>query len=232
MCAVWQWNARGYNFHFHHHWRHNERDSVSNHRHLDCLLNRLFRRRSKSTPKLYITGRCEGNSTVTGHMIIYAITSANLGKYAIQRDVTEWLTVWFGRGWASGWHLGDIVCQLTRLVSYWQTHVAPMLPNDKRDRRGVAVVYYLPETIVRDSYIRGFIYDGIMSLVLHFHIYLFEFLQFSCSQFWFSGVIYSSIVQWHGRKKLFDHAYSYSRAIFMISIGQPLCPEQLWVIHI
>ena len=24
-------------------WRHNERDGVSNHRHLDCLLNRLFR---------------------------------------------------------------------------------------------------------------------------------------------------------------------------------------------
>ena len=28
-------------------WRHNERDSVSNHQPHDCLLNRLFRRRSK-----------------------------------------------------------------------------------------------------------------------------------------------------------------------------------------
>ena len=28
-------------------WRHNESDSVSNHRSLDCLLNRLFRRRKK-----------------------------------------------------------------------------------------------------------------------------------------------------------------------------------------
>ena len=28
-------------------WRHNERDSVSNHQPRDCLLNRLFRRRSK-----------------------------------------------------------------------------------------------------------------------------------------------------------------------------------------
>ena len=30
-------------------WRHNERNGVSNHRRLDCLLNRLLRRRSKKT---------------------------------------------------------------------------------------------------------------------------------------------------------------------------------------
>ena len=48
------------------HWRHNERDGVSNHRRLDGLLNRLFRRRSKKTSKLRVTGLCEGNSPVTG----------------------------------------------------------------------------------------------------------------------------------------------------------------------
>ena len=37
-------------------WRHNERDGVSNHRRLDCLHNRLFRRRSKKTSKLRVTG--------------------------------------------------------------------------------------------------------------------------------------------------------------------------------
>ena len=37
-------------------WRHNGRDSVSNHQHQDCLLNRLFRRRSKKTSKLRVTG--------------------------------------------------------------------------------------------------------------------------------------------------------------------------------
>ena len=47
-------------------WRHNERNSVSNHRRLDCLLNRLFRCRSKKTSKLRVTGLCEGNSPVTG----------------------------------------------------------------------------------------------------------------------------------------------------------------------
>ena len=39
---------------------------VSNHQHLDCLLNRLFRRRSKKTSKLRVTGHHEGNPPVTG----------------------------------------------------------------------------------------------------------------------------------------------------------------------
>ena len=43
-------------------WRHNERDSVSNHQPHGCLLNGLFRRRSKKTPKLRVTGLCVGNS--------------------------------------------------------------------------------------------------------------------------------------------------------------------------
>ena len=37
-------------------WRHNGRDDVSNHQPHDCLLNRSFRRRSKKTSKLRVTG--------------------------------------------------------------------------------------------------------------------------------------------------------------------------------
>ena len=48
------------------HWRHNGRDVVSNHQPYDCLLNRLFRRRSKKTTKLRVTGLCEGISPGTG----------------------------------------------------------------------------------------------------------------------------------------------------------------------
>ena len=47
-------------------WRHNERDGVSNHQPHDCLLNRLFGRRSKKTSKLRVTGLCAGNSPGTG----------------------------------------------------------------------------------------------------------------------------------------------------------------------
>ena len=43
-------------------WRHNMGDSVSNHQPHHCLPNRLFRRRSKKTSKLRVTGLCVGNS--------------------------------------------------------------------------------------------------------------------------------------------------------------------------
>ena len=44
------------------HWRHNDHDGVSNHQPYGCLLNRLFRLRSKKTSKLRVTGLCVGNS--------------------------------------------------------------------------------------------------------------------------------------------------------------------------
>ena len=47
-------------------WRHNERDSVSNHQQYDCLHNRLFRRRSKKISKLCVTDLCVRKSPGTG----------------------------------------------------------------------------------------------------------------------------------------------------------------------
>ena len=43
-------------------WHHDDHDGVSNHQPHGCLLNRLFRRRSKKTSKLRVTGLCVGNS--------------------------------------------------------------------------------------------------------------------------------------------------------------------------
>ena len=45
-------------------WRHNGRYGVSNHQPHECLLNYSFKRRSKKTWKLRITGLCAGNSPV------------------------------------------------------------------------------------------------------------------------------------------------------------------------
>ena len=56
--------------------RHNERNGVSNHQHHDCLLKRSFRRRSKKTSKLCVTGLCEGNSPVTGELPAQRATNA------------------------------------------------------------------------------------------------------------------------------------------------------------
>ena len=47
-------------------WRHNGSDGVSNYQPHDCLLNRVFRRRSKKASKLRVTGLCAGNSPVPG----------------------------------------------------------------------------------------------------------------------------------------------------------------------
>ena len=63
-------------------WRHNGHDSVSNHKPHDCLLNRLFRRRSKKTSKLRVTGLCVGNSPRTGEF------PAQMDSYA--ENVSIW----------------------------------------------------------------------------------------------------------------------------------------------
>ena len=47
-------------------WRHNDRGGVSDHQPYDCLLSRLFKRRSKKTSKIRVTGLCVGNSPGTG----------------------------------------------------------------------------------------------------------------------------------------------------------------------
>ena len=48
-------------------WHHNDHDGVSNHQPHGCLLNRLFRRRSKKTSKLRVTGLYVGNSPGPGN---------------------------------------------------------------------------------------------------------------------------------------------------------------------
>ena len=63
-------------------WRHNQRDGVSNHQPRDCLLNHLFRRRSKKTSKHRVTGLCAGNSPGTGEF------PAQMASYA--ENVSIW----------------------------------------------------------------------------------------------------------------------------------------------
>ena len=58
------------------HRRHNERDGVSNHRRLHCLLNSWSRRGSKKTSKLRVTGLCVGNLPVTGDFPAQKATNA------------------------------------------------------------------------------------------------------------------------------------------------------------
>ena len=54
--------AQGWYFVYPLQWRHNDHDCVWSHQPHGCLLTRLFRRRSKKTSKLRVTGLCAGNS--------------------------------------------------------------------------------------------------------------------------------------------------------------------------
>ena len=89
-------------------WRHNGRDDVSNQRPLDCLLNRLFRHRSKKTSKLRVTGLCEGNSPVAGEFPSQMVSNTenvsiwwrHHGYYQHRADAsTVWSIVMFLVDW-------------------------------------------------------------------------------------------------------------------------------------
>ena len=62
-------------------WRLNTRDCVSNHQPRRCLLNCVFRRKSKKTSKLHVTGLCAGNSPVTSEFP--AQMASNAGHVSI-----------------------------------------------------------------------------------------------------------------------------------------------------
>ena len=59
-------------------WRHNGHDVVSNHQPHDCLLNRLFGRRSKKTSKVCVTGLSAGNSPVTSEFPAQMASNAEI----------------------------------------------------------------------------------------------------------------------------------------------------------
>ena len=64
-------------------------DGVSNHQPRHCLLSRLFRRRSKKTYKLRVTGLCAGNSDE-----FHAQTTSNTDNVSIWWRLHVWATVW------------------------------------------------------------------------------------------------------------------------------------------
>ena len=75
-------------------WRRYGRDSVSIHQPRDCLLNCLFRRRSKKTSKLGVTGLCAGNPPGIGEF------PAQLASYV--ENVSIW---WRHHGYEHSTHL-------------------------------------------------------------------------------------------------------------------------------
>ena len=105
--------------------RHNGRDSVSNHQTYDCLLNRLFRRKSKKTSKLRVTGLCVGNSPGTGEFPAQMASNA------------ENVSIWW-RHHESEWDNSVSRIWLTRVTSHGgdMDRSSVLLPQRQRSRCG------------------------------------------------------------------------------------------------
>ena len=84
-------------------WRHNGHDSISNHQPHDCLLNRLFRRRSKKTSKLCVTGLFVGNSPGTGEFPTQMTSNAENASIWWRHHVHRWAKI--------------------MMIPYWVTHM-------------------------------------------------------------------------------------------------------------
>ena len=69
-------------------------DGVSHHQPFDCLLNGLFRRWSKKTSKLRVTGPCEGNSPVTGEFPAQRASNAeNVSIWRRHSAYIKWIPI-------------------------------------------------------------------------------------------------------------------------------------------
>ena len=104
-------------------WRHNEGDSVWNHQPHDCLLNRLFRRRSKKTSKLRVTGLWVGNSPGTGEFPAQMASNAE--------NVSIW---WRHHSWLA----------LTLLAVQEICYRIPSIPNDTSVPGVISLAVKLP----------------------------------------------------------------------------------------
>ena len=102
-------------------WRHNEHDSVSNHHSHDCLLNRLFRRRSK-TSKLRFTGLCVGNSPGTGEFPAQrASTAENVSISWRHHAIRKIQAVWYGN--VESFHGLSLLTDKLVFSDFWDTLV-------------------------------------------------------------------------------------------------------------
>ena len=122
-------------------WRHNERDSVSNHQPHDCLLNRLFRRSSRKRSKLRVTGLCVGNSPGTGEFP--AQMASNAEKVSIwwrhhETSCMSWKNMWHYQHIINGVHFCTLpfdgvlyfILEVEYVISMMWYQIAPCFLNN------------------------------------------------------------------------------------------------------
>ena len=106
MC---QWPTGNLQWHCSLQWRYNDCNGVLKHQPHDCLLNRLFKHKSKKTTKFRVTGLCAGNLPVTG-------------EFTAQRaSNTENVSIWWR-------HLAANEPNITVITEYTLTYTSKPRP--------------------------------------------------------------------------------------------------------
>ena len=101
MTGIHRWSLQ---------WRYNGRNGISNHQPHDCLLNRWFRRRSKKTPKLRVTGLCAGN------------TPENVSNWWRHHVVDfHWTVLRYGKRFC---HLVNMDCKISKTIVLLKSHIS------------------------------------------------------------------------------------------------------------
>ena len=101
-------------------WGHNECHELS--WRLNCLLNRLFRRTSKKTSKLAVTGLCEGIHPWVAQAITWTNTSKDLWHHMMSKGHSElnlfWNTASKLGQYHAYWWPGDKMKQVITMYGY------------------------------------------------------------------------------------------------------------------
>ena len=121
-------------------WSHNGCDGVSNNQPHDCLLNRVFRPRSKEASKLRVIGLCAGNSPVTGEFPAQMASNAeNVSiwwRHHVKTD-TKWAPrldqYWTNANGASYIHIRKVKYKWQKVITNKQ-HSVTMLFVTKETR--------------------------------------------------------------------------------------------------
>ena len=112
-------------------WCRNEHDGISNHQPHDCLLNHLFRHRSKKTSKVCITGLCEGNSPVTHEFPVQRASNAekvSIWRRHVTMNVCPWLhilTQWaiYEYAFCLWCYAYEYIAQKVSICNQWHTPI-------------------------------------------------------------------------------------------------------------
>ena len=127
-------------------WRHNERHGVSNHQPHHCLRNRLFRRRSKKTSKLRVTGLCAGKSPVTG-------------EFPAQRaSYVENVSIW--------WRHHEIPWRLNKMIDILQTLLAYVIYQNIYIHIDMSLMFVLRSPIFSKSVLFQIILSSMLQAIV------------------------------------------------------------------